>query len=233
MTLWKHICDVCHRTVCDDCAPRNTESVDAKGEKATLRVCKTCGTTGHRLGSAVGGHSAADGAQGTGAARPDPHSEAERERRARIIEERSRAQKNRGRPQRAGGEGDSRAAVASERPAPPARAPSSPTSAPPRASASPPAAPPPLPANSGSQERLVNPALEAAMRRQQQQQAHGRTAPTLPAANMSPEKTRLLCEIEALLAKHLEDPPFGLRAADEAKLHGYLQFLKKKYHLSE
>lgn len=71
------------------------------------------------------------------------------------------------------------------------------------------------------------------MRRQLQQQAHGRAAASSPAANMSPEKTRLLCEIEVLLAKHLEDPPFGLRAADEAKLHGYLQFLKKKYRLSE
>ncbi|GET93321.1 hypothetical protein, conserved [Leishmania tarentolae] len=220
ITLWKHNCDVCHRTVCDDCAPRSTEGVDAKGEKVALRVCKTCNTTGHRLGSTAHGNCTTDSAQGTGNARPDPHSEAERERRARIIEERNMAQKNRGRPQHTDGEGGSRAAVTRTRPTPPAPATSTP--------AAPPSSPP---ENSGSQERVVNPALEAAMRRQQQ--AHGRAAASSPAANMSPEKTRLLCEIEALLAKHREDPPFGLRAADDAKLRGYLQYLKKKYGLME
>ncbi|KAG5489396.1 hypothetical protein GH5_00265 [Leishmania sp. Ghana 2012 LV757] len=227
MTLWRHTCDVCRRTVCDDCAPRSTESVDATGAATKLRVCKTCGTTGRRLCSSVGGNATIDSAQSTGIARPDPNSEAERERRARLIEERDKMQRSRGCPQRADSESGSRVAFASERPVLPAPAVSSAAPALSRASVSSPGASPPPLDSSGSPERLVNPALEAAMRRQQQQQARGRSAASLPEASMSSEKTRLLCEIEMLLAKHREDPPFGLRASDEVKLRGYLQFLKK------
>ncbi|KAG5465552.1 hypothetical protein CUR178_00257 [Leishmania enriettii] len=226
VTLWRHTCDVCRRTVCDDCAPRSTASVDATGTTTKWRVCKTCGTTGRRRCSAVGGNATIDTAQSTVIARPDPNSEAEREHRARLIEERNKMQRSRGCPQRADSESGSRVAFASERPVLPAPASS-------RVSASSPVAPPPPPDSSGSPERLVNPALEAAMRRQQQQQARGRSAASLPEASMSSEKMRLLCEIEMLLAKHREDPPFGLRASDEAKLRGYLQFLKKKYCMSE
>ncbi|KAG5488650.1 hypothetical protein JIQ42_00262 [Leishmania sp. Namibia] len=232
MTLWRHTCDVCRRIVCDDCAPRSTESVDATGATTKLRVCKTCGTNGRRLCSAIDGNAVIDSAQSTGIARADPNSEAERERRARLIEERNKLQRSRGCPQRADSESGSRVAFASERPVLLAPAVSSAAPASSRASVSSPAAPPP-PHSSGSPEGLVNPALEAAMRRQQQQQARGSAAASLPGARMSSEKTRLLCEIEMLLAKHGEDPPFGLRASNEAKLRGYLQFLKKKYCMSE
>ncbi|KAG5464076.1 hypothetical protein LSCM1_00256 [Leishmania martiniquensis] len=233
MTLWRHTCDVCRRTVCDDCAPRSTESVDVMGEATKLRVCKTCGTTGHRPGNAVGGNSATDSAKCTVTVRPDPNSEAERERRAHLIEERNKIQRNRGCSRRADSESGPRSALTSERHAPPAPALSPHTPASSRASVSSPAAPPPAPESSGTPATPLNPALEAAMRRQQQQQARGRAAASLTEASMSSEKARLICEIEMLLAKHREDPPFGLRASDEAKLRGYLQFIKKKYCVSE
>ncbi|AIO02387.1 hypothetical protein LPMP_352500 [Leishmania panamensis] len=231
MMLWKHTCDVCHRSVCDDCAPRSTKSAGAKGEITNLRVCKTCGTTGHRLGKAVNDNSATDGTQGTGAARPDPNSETERELRVRLIEERNKAQQRRGCPQLARSASGSRATVAGEKPASPAPAPSSPAPALSRTSVSSPAALPSPLQNSENPEHPVSPALEAAMRRQlQQQQARGCAASSSLAAKMSPKKKRLLFEIETLLEKHREDPPFGLRASDETKLRGYLQFLKTKYH---
>ncbi|KAK7199965.1 FYVE zinc finger containing protein [Novymonas esmeraldas] len=227
MMLWKHTCDVCRRTVCDDCAPRSTDSVDADGGATKLRVCKSCSVTGHRLGG-----SAADTTLSPAAARPDLNSEAERERRARLVEERNKAQQSRGRQLQANGGSAPRPGNAAARPTPPVAAATSPPPAQPNTqvlsstdSPSPTAA---------SAARPANPALEAALRRQQQQQqqAGARNAGSAAAA-ASPEKLRLLQEIEAVLAKHGEDPPFGLRASDEAKLRGYLQFIKSKHHVSD
>lgn len=260
ITLWKHTCDVCHRTVCDDCAPRNTESVDAKGKATELRVCKTCGVSGRRLGDVTPGQSSsAPAATGAAAPRADPNSETERARRVAAVEARNKSQQSRGRPQSGSAVCDSRggarggAASGTLRssvlpfaaPLPAPKNNMSPTSVPPSVTSPAPAAeapataasatPPPPSAASGNASRPTNPTLEAALRRQQQQQAHnGATgAGAQAAANASPEKLQLLREIEALLAKHSEEPPFGLRASDETKLKGYLQYLKTKYHVAE
>lgn len=249
MMLWKHTCDVCRKTVCDDCAPRNTDSVGSDGETTKLRVCQTCGSTGRRLGG--GGSTAANETATSLEAPPqrgveqaggsvDPNSEAERARRVAIIEARNKSQQSRGRPQGTGGSAAPRPAPAAAPAAspPPPPQPSAPaqstapavTTPPPAAVAAAAAAP-----ATNASNRPSNPALEAAMRRQQQQQqqARGGSAAAAQAANMSPEKVKLLREIDTLLEKHREEPPFGLRASDEIKLKGYLQYLKTKYKVSE
>lgn len=231
MLLWKHTCDVCRRTVCDDCGPRETESTNAQAETTLLRVCKVCAASGRRVGNATGGDAAVAAGPAGGAGRVDPNSESEREKRARLIEERNKAQQSRGRP--AGGTGERPAAPTRLAPPTSSTAAAASPSAPAPSAASPPSQPAQSPPQS---DRPINPALEAAMRRQQQQQQQGRGGSAAAAgasANMSPEKMRLLREVEALLAKHNEDPPFGLRASDETKLRGYLQFLKSKYHVNE
>ncbi|KPI87014.1 hypothetical protein ABL78_3926 [Leptomonas seymouri] len=256
MLLWKHTCDICHRTVCDDCAPRDTESVTHSGEATKLRVCKSCGTAGRRLSGSTGDATVAKKCSGPGqgsaaAPRPDPNSEAERERRAAIIDARNKSQQNRGRPQGGlAGQSSTLMPLASPlHPPPPAptnnsnsRATTvtsvSPCSTSPVVASAwkmPEAAPPPpsSPPPETSASKPANPALEAALRRQQQQQARSGSAASASATRMSPEKTKLLCDIEALLAKHNEDPPFGLRASDEAKLKGYLHYLKTKYRVPE
>ncbi|KAG5490122.1 hypothetical protein JKF63_00241 [Porcisia hertigi] len=230
LTLWKHTCDMCRRTVCDDCAPRNTESVDSNGKTTKLRVCEICSTSGRHLGRVVGQDSATNGAPGTGASRLDPNSEAERERRARLIEERNKAQEARGRPQHADGARSTRSV------APGKEHPLAPSLSPPTLSSSPvstPVTPPPPHTNSGNSECSVNPVLEAAMRRQKQQQVRHSTTASPSAASMSPEKKQLIYTIETLLAKHHEDPPLGLRASEEPKLRVYLQYLRNKYHVNE
>jgi hypothetical protein len=243
--LWKHTCDVCHRTVCDDCAPRKTEGVDANGEATKLRVCKLCGSSGRRLGDAtIAGKSASASPTGAEAApRPDPNSEAERERRAAIIEARNKSQQSRGRPQ-----GWQAATGTRATPVPPVSSSSSNSALPVQtsnvttvtaaaSSSTPPnttAASLPSSTAANSASRPSNPALEAALRRQERQQrARGGAAAAAQTASMSPEKTRLLREIEGLMAKHSEEPPFGLRASNETKLKSYLQYLKTKYHISE
>ncbi|KPA80229.1 hypothetical protein ABB37_05200 [Leptomonas pyrrhocoris] len=258
MLLWKHTCDVCHRTVCDDCAPRNTESIGPNGEATKLRVCKSCGTAGRRLGGSTADNDATankkDGGAGpvpTTVPRPDPNSEEERARRTAIIEARNRSQQTRGCPRAVDSAGQRATPVSPTLPAPsPPPAPTNDSNSPaatatlsstspvaattqetPSATMTPPA--PLSPSAVTSAGRPTNPALEAALRRQQQQQARSGAAAAARVANTSPEKMRLLREIDALLAKHHEEPPFGLRASDEAKLKSYLQYLKAKYHESE
>ena len=76
-------------------------------------------------------------------------------------------------------------------------------------------------------ERKTNPALEAALRRQQQ--SAGSRGPA--AAPVDPEKARLLRTIQEKLKQKSEDEPFGLRSMDVAKLRIYLRHLEEAGHL--
>ncbi|EPY29374.1 hypothetical protein STCU_04588 [Strigomonas culicis] len=172
-------------------------------------VCAKCAPHRDAAGAVAGGGKpprVCDGCHATPAPAPpaprDAQTEEERQKRVAAIEARRGKQQQQPAAARA----------------PPAATPSPP--APPQATQAP-ETPPPARAEAGA-----NPVLEAALRRQQMAQAHGGGGAARPA---TVEKARLLREIEALLARHNDVPPFGLKSSDEAKLRSYLQYVKEKY----
>lgn len=155
---------------------------------------------------------------------PSVQLDEERERRAAAAEARMRAQQRRGQP--SAGSNSSSGSRHADR--------GSPTAATEKAKEPPRPSPAPVSTQASQQQQQAqaspprapgpNPALEAAQLRQQQQQKG-----TRPGVQMSDEKRKLLHEIDAILKRHGETEPFGLRSADEMKLRNYWGYLKEKY----
>ncbi|CCW60107.1 unnamed protein product [Phytomonas sp. EM1] len=205
LILWKHTCQECKRTVCDNCAPKK---VQPGGYSKKRRVCSECldYTNALRAANSYSSKGVND------AVARNRRNDEQRERRAVRVGEGMHAMQIddyhansmavstlKDLP----GKAQNREAAAEHSP-------------------------------KGSmnylgtmeahttERKISNPVLEAALRRQNNN-SHSNDA------DIANDKVRLINEIEMLCKSKGETTPFGLRASDEAKLRSYLKYLKEKY----